>query len=55
VTLESQTYTAAGAAGDNAQADPEQQQKQPGGRRAKRGATRRGGPLKALGRRGCRS
>jgi Mycobacterium membrane protein len=48
VTLESQTYTAAGAAGDNAKADPEQQQKQPGGRRAKRGATRRGGPLKAL-------
>ena len=49
MTLESQTYTSAGAtAGDNAQADPAQPGNPSGGRRAKRTAARRGGPLKAL-------
>lgn len=49
MTLESQTYTSAGeTAGDNALADPAQQENQPGGRRAKRAAARRGGPMKAL-------
>lgn len=49
MTLESQTYTSTGAsAGDNAQVAPEKQGKQPGGRAAKRGAARRGGPLKVL-------
>ncbi len=48
MTLESQTYTSAGApAEDEAQPGPEQQA-QPGGRRAKREAVRRGGPMKLL-------
>ena len=48
MTLESQTYTSAGApADDDAQTGP-QPQTQPGGRRAKREAARRGGPLKLL-------
>jgi Mycobacterium membrane protein len=45
VTLESQTYTSSGpSADDGAQAGPNQQEAQPGGR----GAKRRGGPLKLL-------
>jgi hypothetical protein len=49
VTLESQTYTSAGAAApEGAQTGPDGQQTKPGGRRAKRGAARRGGPLKLL-------
>jgi hypothetical protein len=49
VTLESQTYTSADpSAAEHAQGGPDQQKNQPGGRRAKRGASRRGGPMKAL-------
>lgn len=49
MTLESRTYTSAGASGpEGAPTGPEGQDTKPGGRRAKRAATRRGGPLKLL-------